>query len=103
MVVKGIVIPENKIADFCKHWNITRLEIFGSAVREDFTSTSDVDLLVEYDPDFHRTLTDMEKMQAEIEEIFNRPVDLITKRSIEQSPNPYKRKNILDSATVIYG
>ena len=58
---------------------------------------------MEYHPDFYRTLVDMEEMQIEIEEIFQRPVDLITKKSIERNSNPYKRKNILSQAVVLYG
>jgi predicted nucleotidyltransferase len=58
--------------------------------------------LVEYNPKWQRRLEDMEQMQAEIEKIFHRPVDLITKKTIEASPNPYKRKNILDHTVVIY-
>jgi uncharacterized protein len=97
-----ILIPQKHISDFCRRWKIVRLEIFGSATREDFNPKSDIDLLVEYDPDFHRTLVDMDQMQEEIEDIFQRKVDLISKRSIQQSPNPYKRKNILDNSIVIY-
>ena len=96
-------IPDEQIADFCHRWKIVRLEIFGSAIRDDFSPTSDIDLLVEYQPGFHRTVTDMEQIQVEIEALFSRPVDLITRSSIEHSPNPYKRKNILGQAQVIYG
>lgn len=79
------------------------MEIFGSAIRDDFTSESDIDLLVEYHPSFHRTLLDMELMQAEIGEIFQRPIDLITKSAIERSSNPYKKSNIFDHTHVVYG
>jgi predicted nucleotidyltransferase len=97
-----ISISQKQISDYCRRWKIIRLEIFGSATREDFNPNSDIDLLVEYDPDFHRTLADMDLMQDEIEDILQRNVDLIPKRSIQQSPNPYKRKNILDNSIVIY-
>jgi len=45
----------------------------------------------------------MEEMQKEIEEIFQRPVDLVTRNSIERSQNPYKRQNILENTVVLYG
>jgi len=101
-MVKAIY-SKNELNKFCKRWKIIKLEIFGSAIRNDFNNESDVDLLVVFDPDFHRTLVDMEEIQQEIEEIFNRPVDLITRKTIERSQNPYKRQNILDSTVVLYG
>ena len=103
MVLRNITYSQKELQEFCKRWRITRLEIFGSAIRDDFNVASDIDLLVEYHPDFLRTLADMEEMQKEIEEIFQRPVDLITRKSIESSQNPYKRQNILDCAVVLYG
>ena len=103
MVLRNIVYSQNELEKFCQRWQVIRREIFGSAIRDDFNEKSDIDLLVEYHPDFHRTLADMEEMQIEIEEIFQRPVDLITKKSIERSLNPYKRKNILSQAVVLYG
>jgi hypothetical protein len=53
-------------------------------------------------PDFHRTLADMEEMQKEAEKVFQRPLDLLTRNSIERSQNPYKRQNILDNPVVLY-
>jgi hypothetical protein len=103
MEFPNIVFSQKKINEFCKLLKIIRLEIFGSAIRDDFNEMSDIDLLVEYHPDFHRTLADMEEMQQEIEELFQRPVDLITRKTIERSQNPYKRQNILNNTVVIYG
>ena len=96
-------IPTKRIQEFCQRWNIVRLELFGSAIRDDFRPDSDIDLLVEYDPAFHRTLSDMERMQREIEAIFERQVDLVVRETIENSPNPYKRDNILNHTYTIYG
>lgn len=103
MVLRNITYSQKELQEFCKRWRITRLEIFGSAIRDDFNEMSDIDLLVEYHPDFHRTLADMEEMQHEIEDLFQRRVDLITRKTIERSQNPYKRQNILDNTVVIYG
>ncbi|MDP1983718.1 MAG: nucleotidyltransferase domain-containing protein, partial [Sulfuritalea sp.] len=39
-----------KIAELCRHYQVKRLDVFGSAAREDFhQGTSDIDLLVEFD------------------------------------------------------
>jgi len=46
-----IVIPKERIADFCRRWKITELALFGSVLREDFRADSDVDVLVTFAPD----------------------------------------------------
>jgi hypothetical protein len=102
MLVKNIEIPTDKIADFCQRWKITELALFGSVLRDDFRSDSDVDILVTFDPDAHRTLFDMVDMQDELEAVFGRKVDLVSRRGIERSRNYLRRKAILNSAQIIY-
>ncbi len=46
-----IEIPKDLVAAFCQRNKICRLAIFGSVLRDDFTPDSDVDVLVEYEPD----------------------------------------------------
>ena len=46
-----IDIPKEKIAEFCRRNHIRRLALFGSVLRDDFTPQSDVDVLVEFEPD----------------------------------------------------
>ena len=95
-------IPSSQLKEFCQRWHINRLELFGSAVGGSFAQDSDVDLLVEFDPDFHRTLSDQIQMQQELEELFGRDVDFIVRKTIEASPNPHKRESILNHTQVIY-
>ena len=102
MVAKNIEIPTDKIADFCQRWKITEFAFFGSVLRDDFRPDSDVDILVTFDPDAHRTLFDMVDMQDELEAMFGRKVDLVSKRGIEHSRNYLRRKTILNSAQIIY-
>jgi predicted nucleotidyltransferase len=102
MVVKNIEIPIDKIADFCQRWKITELAFFGSVLRDDFRPDSDIDVLVTFAPNAHRTLFDMVDMQDELESMFGRKVDLLSKRGIERSRNYLRRKAILNSAQIIY-
>ncbi len=95
-------IPKRKISAFCKRWKITEFAIFGSALGEEFHAESDVDILVSFDSDAKTTLFDMVRMKDELEKIFERDVDLISKRGVEQSRNYLRKKSILDSAQVIY-
>ncbi|HEY9812242.1 MAG TPA: nucleotidyltransferase family protein [Candidatus Sericytochromatia bacterium] len=102
MIVKNIEIPTDKIADFCQRWQITEFAFFGSVLRDDFRPDSDVDILVTFAPNAHRTLFDLVDMQDELEAMFRRKVDLVSRRGIEQSRNYLRRKAILSSAEVIY-
>ena len=102
MVVKNIEIPTEKIANFCQRWKITEFAFFGSVLRDDFRPDSDVDILVTFGPDAHRTLFDLVDMQDELEAMFGRKVDLVSKRGIEHSRNYLRRKTILNSAQIIY-
>lgn len=95
-------IPEETIAGFCQRWKITEFALFGSVLRDDFTSNSDIDVLVTFAPDASWTLMDHVDMQDELKTIFGRNIDLVSKRGIELSRNHIRRKAILDSAEVIY-
>lgn len=102
MEIKNIEIPKDKITEFCHRWKITEFAVFGSALRSDFRPDSDIDVLVTFDPDSHWTLFNMVDMQDELEAIFEREVDLVSRRGIEHSHNYLRRKAILSSAVVIY-
>lgn len=93
---------QDKIADYCRRWKITELALFGSALRDDFNSESDIDVLVTFDQEAHWTLFDLVDMQEELRNIFSRDVDLVSRRGIESSQNYLRRKAILSSAEVIY-
>jgi predicted nucleotidyltransferase len=102
MVVKILNISDEALAAFCRKWQVVALDLFGSALRDDFGPDSDVDLLVVYAPDAHRTLFDEGQMQEELESLFGRPVHFMTRRAVEGSTNPIRRRAILESATPLY-
>jgi predicted nucleotidyltransferase len=91
-----------KLGQFCRAHGIARLELFGSALREDFRSGSDVDLLATLRGDARPTLLDWADMQGKLAEVFGRPVDLVSRRAIERSRNRYRKQSILSAATPIY-
>ena len=95
-------ILQDEIVEFCQHWNIRELALFGSVLQEDFGASSDVDILVTFGDDSQWGLLDHVKIEEELEQLLDRKVDLITRRSIEQSHNWIRRKAILDSARVIF-
>ena len=87
---------------FCQRWSIQELDLFGSALCEDFGPDSDLDFLVVYAPGAKVTLIDEALMQAELEQLCGRSVDLISQRAVEESPNWIRRKAILESAEPFY-
>lgn len=97
-----IPLDQHKITAFCRHWDIIELSLFGSVLRDDFCPDSDVDILVTFAPEAHRTLFDMVHMQEQLQEMFKRKVDLVSRRGIENSRNAIRRHAILSSAEVVY-
>ena len=95
-------IPRKKLAAFCRRWKISELALFGSALRNDFRSNSDIDLLMTFSPKARVSLFDLVRMQNELREIFGRNVDLVERRAVEKSENYIRRKNILSNTRVIY-
>jgi predicted nucleotidyltransferase len=90
------------LSRFCRERGIARLELFGSALRDDFCDESDVDLLATLRTDAHPTLLDWAEMQEKLAELFGRSVDLVSRRAIESSRNRYRKHSILTTATQIY-
>jgi len=91
-----------KIGQFCQQCGISRLELFGSALSDDFRAESDVDLLATLRADAHPTLLDWADMQEQLAKLFGRPVDLVSRRAIERSRNRYRKHSILSTARPIY-
>jgi uncharacterized protein len=97
-----LAITPEQLAEFCQKWQVAELALFGSILREDFHPDSDIDVLVSYQLTAKRGLFEKMHMQEELELLFHRKVDLVSKKAIEQSQNWIRRKNILGSAQVIY-
>ena len=95
-------ILKKKITDFCRANGITRLDLFGSALRPDFGPESDIDLLVDFEPDRIPGLLDFVGMEIELTEILGREVDLVDRVAVEESRNPIRRTAMLESARTIY-
>lgn len=96
-----IDIPKDEIAAFCRRNHIRRMALFGSVLRDDFTPESDVDVLVDFEPDRTPGL-EFITVQDELSEILGRQVDLYTFKGVENSRNWLLREEILNSAEVQY-
>ncbi len=102
VTIKNIEISVDSIGAFCSQWKITELALFGSVLREDFGPESDIDVLVTFEPNPGWSIFDHLHMEEELEAIFGRKVDLVSRQAIEENHNPIRRKVILESAKVIH-
>jgi hypothetical protein len=91
-------LDANKLADFCRRHKIRRLSLFGSVLRDDFRPDSDVDFLVEFEPDAHVSLLDMSRMERELAELVGREVDFRTPLELSH----HFRDRVLAEAEVQY-
>ena len=91
-------IPAAQIEDFCRRHPIRKLSLFGSALREDFGPESDVDMLVELQPNAGVGYIRLAGMEIELSEILGRKVDLNTPGGL----HPRFRDKVLAEAEVLY-
>lgn len=91
--------PPDKLGVLCRRWKISKLSLFGSAARGEARADSDVDLLVEYEPDADWSLLDVARLQRELADLFGRPVDLVRERNIT---NPYRLATIRRDRRPLY-
>ncbi len=97
-MVTNISLEQTQIAEFSERHKIRKLALFGSVLRDDFKSDSDVDVLVEYEPDAHTTLFDVAAQEMELREIIGRKVDLRTAEDLSR----YFRDKVVSTAEKIY-
>ncbi|MBC7813251.1 MAG: nucleotidyltransferase domain-containing protein [Burkholderiales bacterium] len=97
MLNEHVTIPDAVIAEFCQRHHIRKLSLFGSVLRDDFDSDSDIDVLVEFEPD---ALIGLEfiSMQDELGEILGRRVDLNTPDFLSR----HFRQQVLQRAQTLY-
>ncbi|WHZ17670.1 MAG: nucleotidyltransferase domain protein [Nitrospira sp.] len=97
-----IDVPKDQIAAFCRKWKVAELALFGSVLRGDFQPESDVDVLVTFAQQADWGFEHLLDMKTELEGLLGRPVDLVEKRLIDESPNYIRRKHILTHMETIY-
>ncbi|MHB0879107.1 MAG: nucleotidyltransferase family protein, partial [Anaerolineae bacterium] len=77
MEVQRIDVQAEELAVFCRRHHIRRLALFGSILREDFGPESDIDVLVEFEPE-HVPGLSFYRIQDELSQLLGRKVDLHT-------------------------
>jgi len=94
----AIDIDEPTIRAFCEKHRIRRMALFGSVLRDDFTPESDIDVLVEFEPDVRLGLIGLGEIEADLSDLFGRRVDMNT----EDTLSKYFRDKVLSQAETLY-
>ncbi len=93
-----IEIPQERIAEFCRQRHIRWLALFGSVLRDDFQSESDVDVLVEFEPEQRYTYFTLAQIEDDLSNLLGRKVDLHVPKTL----HPFLRDKVLGQAEALY-
>ncbi len=94
-----IKIPRDWIEGFCKDHHIMKMALFGSVLSDHFSDSSDIDILVEFDPKHIPGLFGIAEMRDELTQNMGREVDLRTPEDISK----LFRNDIIKQSYLIYG
>ena len=95
-----LAMDESRLAEVCRRYKVSELALFGSVLRDDFAPTSDVDVLVQFEPGSPvRSLFDFIRVKQDLEdEVFHRRVDLIEQSTL----HPLIAGNVLHAKRTVY-
>lgn len=93
-----IELPIDRINEICRRYHVRELSVFGSALRDDFRPDSDIDLLVEFEPDAQVGFLALAALMRELSEAIGRKVDLVPKNGLKE----LIRNSVINSAKVLY-
>ncbi len=93
-----IQINDDEIVAFCRRHHIRKLAFFGSVLREDFRPDSDVDVLVEFEPEQIPGLIELMTMQREFSELIQREADFRTREDLSHR----FRQQVIETSEVAY-
>ena len=99
MTGKGrLHLSEEALAEVCRRYDIRRLSVFGSVLRDDFRAESDVDVLVEFEPAARPTYFTLSRIEADLSRLTGRRADVHMAKSL----HPYIRDKVLTEAEDLY-
>jgi predicted nucleotidyltransferase len=97
-IAPGITVPDETLEDICQRHHIKLLSLFGSTARGQHRPDSDIDLLVEYQPNSRVGLFEHVDTQEELAALFGRHVDLVTRNGLKERV----RQEILPDIRILY-
>lgn len=89
--------PE-ELESFCRRYRIRKLSLFGSALRGELRPDSDIDILVEFEPEQEPTLIALSRMELELSDCIGRKADLRTPEDLSR----YFRDEVMAAAEILY-
>jgi len=95
----GILVDFDRLTALAREYGIKEISVFGSSIREDMSTDSDVDLLISFVNDADVSLFDLMEIEERLQETFGRPVDIVEPASLT---NPVRRRNILGATERLY-
>ena len=98
VVYHSIEIPRDQLADFCRRHRIRKLSLFGSILRDDFRPDSDIDVLVEFEPDARVGMMKLADIENQLSDLLGHRVDLNTPGFLSR----YYRDRVLAEAQIQY-
>ncbi len=101
-IQQRLKLSEVDLSNICEEWNIRKLSLFGSILRDDFNENSDIDILIQFAPDARQGLLTLARLKHYLEDITQRSVDVVVQESVENSENWIRKQEILNTAQVIY-
>jgi hypothetical protein len=98
MKPERVHLTKEQIAEFCNKHHIKKFAFFGSILRDDFRSDSDIDILVDLEPGAPIGLFEMADMELQLSDMAGRKVDLRTPQDLSK----YFRDKVVKEAEVLY-
>jgi predicted nucleotidyltransferase len=92
------LVQSEKLGEICVRNGIQELALFGSVLTDRFEPSSDIDLLVTFEPESRPGFLTLARVQRELEALFGRPVDLVPKGGLKLAI----RDAVLAQARVLY-
>jgi uncharacterized protein len=98
MRTQMINLPMEDITALCKRYHVRELALFGSAAKGNLKKGSDIDLLVDFEPEAQVGFITLSRMQRELSNLIHRKVDLVPKGGLK----PILRHDVLSTIKVLY-
>lgn len=91
-------LPMNRIRELCGRFSVRELSLFGSAVQGRWTPDSDLDFLVDFQPDARVGFLTLAALTRELSDLIGRRVDVVPKAGLK----PVIREEVLAQAEVLF-
>ena len=93
-----IQVPRERLETVCRRHHIRWLALFGSVLRDDFRPDSDIDVLIEFEPEEPYTYFTLARIEDDLSDVLGRKVDVHVPRML----HPYIRDKVLSQAEELY-